>query len=138
MAKKKQKKQDPENDSKTAGELIEMNDPIEEESAPRQSAQKAHSVKSSEASGSKKFQVKIPSAKSSQKATLQKGLLENDDPDLIHRLNTDIMAKEEAYNNYDNSEDSSQDDPRGFWSQFGLVITLSVGPIVSMFFYMFV
>ena len=90
---------DPSNQAQSAGENIEMNDNIDEDSEPpRQSIHKAHSVKSSE--GSKKFEVKIPSAKSSQKATLQKGLLDHDDPNIVQRLNTDIIAKEEAYNNY--------------------------------------
>lgn len=88
-----------------------MNDNLEEEDHPKTSTQKAHSVKSSE--NGNKFQVKIPSAKSSQKATLQKGLLDLDnDANIVHRLNTDIMAKEEVYNNYD-SEDSDGDDPQG-------------------------
>ena len=54
----------------------------------------------------------------------------------MQRLNTDIIAKEEAYNNYDSESDDS--DPQGLLEQFWLVVSLSVGPIVSMFFYMFV
>ena len=57
--------------------------------------------------------MKIPSAKSSQKATIQKGLLDHDDPNIVQRLNTDIMAKEEAYNNYDSEQSGDDSDPQG-------------------------
>ena len=88
-----------------------MNDNLEEEEPPKLVTQKAHSVSSSK--GGSKFQVKIPSAKSSQKATLQKGLLDTEnDAHIVQRLNTDIMAREEVHNNY-GSEYSEADDPQG-------------------------
>jgi hypothetical protein len=64
------------------------------------------------------------------------GLLDAaDDHKLVERLTNDIQAKEDCYN-YD-SEYSEVDDPQGICEQFMLVAHLSIGPIISMFFYMF-
>ena len=153
MGKRKNKKHvaEPTEEPKelTAGEYMELAPSIdEEEEQPNwneeQNAREVTTGKQVEAgsqSSSKKgFTLKIdmkdtPSNRSSSKKNIMKNASGHEEKDLIglsgHKPDTNFKEEE--------VEDGWRlPDPEGFWEMLWIVTKLSVGPIVSMIFYMLV